>query len=105
MTKRTWGDDIFAGFSPKPAPPDKWKDATHMTNANALPIQDRLRDQRWDKTQYYPFEYAFIHQAADRIDALEKALREIDDVAQAARHHPHVVKIRGITRAALGEGE
>ncbi len=48
-------------------------------------IQDRLRDQRWDQTQYYPFENAFLHEAADRIDALEKALDIADTMVEASK--------------------
>jgi len=102
-----------------------------MTNANALPIQERrlqerLRDQQFDKGQYYPFEHWFLVEAADKIDALEKALREAvatitDYVEYQHDGDPWTEDARtmgemdineyatdgrlAIARAALGEGE
>ena len=73
-----------------------------MTNANALPIQERLRDS--------PHALRLTREAADRIDALEKALREIvpmtDEIANApATAERWADRIEETARAALGEGE
>lgn len=61
-----------------------------MTNANALPIQERLRDS--------PHALRLTREAADRIDDLEKALRDV-----LGRHQ--VTHCHAAALAALGEGE
>ncbi|KZY52606.1 hypothetical protein A3734_18455 [Sulfitobacter sp. HI0054] len=72
-----------------------------MTTANALPIQERLRAV----TSFYRFETGdrvaasacLSEEAADRIDALEKALQRVE--WEGDEHSQQ------IARAALGEGE
>lgn len=83
-----------------------------MTNANALPIQERrlqerLRDQQFDKGQYYPFEHWFLAEAADHIDALEKALRRLVTAEEDGCLCSEMEMATAIdeARAALGEGE
>ena len=71
-----------------------------MTNANALPIQERLRD--FQKVSNCTGGAALnsnglFSEAADRIDALEKALQRVE--WEGDEHSQQ------IARAALGEGD
>lgn len=81
-----------------------------MTNANALPIQERLRGVTEADAYAEPWTFGeTCREAADRIDALEKALREIAELERTAyslRAADDNFKAAGkVARAALGEGE
>lgn len=100
-----------------------------MTNANALPIQERLRSSCYLAFDDGSNDYATASEAADRIDALEKALRWQADVIRKNlsengldKHrlfldgtyhegpvvdwvHEVLTGFENINRAALGEGE
>lgn len=95
-----------------------------MNNANALPIQERLRDGerrflKWAyKEQYsgpsvlsiprHPDNVdALLSEAADRIDALEKALRRLVTAEEDGCLCSEMEMATAIdeARAALGEGE
>lgn len=75
--------------------------AADMTNANALPIQERLRDS--------PHALRLTREAADRIDALEKALdaaealaNEVQDLPDGPYHSMYAALCRyRVARAAL----
>ena len=90
-----------------------------MTNANALPIQERLRAVtafcRFETGDRVAAAACLSEEAADRIDALEKALRRLRqrktsdqmtqdewDANDFIGEYDECIKI---ARAALGEGE
>ena len=86
-----------------------------MTNANALPIQERLRAVTEADAYAEPWTFGeTCREAADRIDALEKALRglvdrteHLDDAGPYGEGYQsdELEAALAAARAAVGEGE
>lgn len=78
-----------------------------MTNANALPIQERLRAVTEADAYAEPWTFGeTCREAADRIDALEKALRRLVTAEEDGCLCSEMEMATAIdeARAALGEG-
>ncbi|MFG6573233.1 hypothetical protein ACGYLO_16690 [Sulfitobacter sp. 1A13353] len=80
-----------------------------MTNANALPIQERLRAVQATCEEFGDGArptLTLVRDAADRIDALEKALRGcLNYMENTEAEFGITLDSADAARAALGEGE